>query len=108
MPDENRRVDTPPDFFRVRGEPSDRMKMQKMRDTPKKATHHYLQLTFAFSVVVWTLIIWSGHLYMGFGLMIPAIMWCPALAAVVTCRRLGREFRSLAWRWPSNRYIAAA
>jgi uncharacterized protein len=40
--------------------------------------------------------------------LIPAIMWCPALAAVVTCRRLGREFRSLAWRWPSNRYIAVA
>ena len=68
----------------------------------------YLQLTLVFSVVVWTLIIWSGHLYMGFGLMIPAIMWCPALAALVTCRLLGRDFRSLAWRWPNHRYIVAA
>jgi membrane protease YdiL (CAAX protease family) len=79
-----------------------------MSDTPKRATYLYLQLTLAFSAVVWTLIIWSGHLYMGFGLMVPAIMWCPALAALVTCRLLGREFRSLGWRWPSNRYIAAA
>ena len=71
------------------------MKLQKMRDTPKRATHLYLPLTLAFSAVVWTLIIWSGHLYMGFGVMIPAIMWCPALAALVTCRLLGREFRSL-------------
>jgi len=79
-----------------------------MRDTPKKATYLYLKLTLAFSAVVWTLIIWSGHVDMGFGLIIPAIMWCPALAAGVTCRLLGREFRSLAWRWPNNRYIAAA
>jgi hypothetical protein len=78
-----------------------------MRDTPKRATYLYLQLTFAFSGVVWTLIIWSGHLYMGFGLMVPAIMWCPALAALVTCRLLGREFGSLGWRSPNNRYILA-
>jgi len=84
------------------------VKLQKMRDTPKRATCLYLQLTLAFSAVVWTLIIWSGHLYMGFGLMVPAIMWCPALAAVMACRLLGRELRSLAWRWPNNRYIAAA
>ncbi len=45
---------------------------------------------------------------MGFGLMIPAVMWCPTLAALVTCRLLGRRFRSLAWRWPNGRYIAAA
>jgi hypothetical protein len=62
---------------------------ETMSDTPKKPILLYLQLTFVFSAVVWTLIIWSGHLYMGFGLMIPAIMWCPALAAVVTCRMLG-------------------
>lgn len=62
-----------------------------MRDTPKRATCLYLLLTLAFSGVVWTLIIWSGHLYMGFGLMVPAIIWCPALAALVTCRLLGRE-----------------
>jgi len=84
------------------------MKLKKMRDTPKRATYLYLQLTLAFSAVVWTLIIWSGHLYMAFGLMIPAIMWCPALAVLVTCRLLGREFRSLAWHWPNHRYIAAA
>jgi len=78
-----------------------------MRDTPKNATCLYLLLTVAFSAVVWTLIIWSGHLDMGFGLVIPAIMWCPAMAALMTCRLLGRDFRSLGWRWP-NRYIAAS
>jgi len=45
---------------------------------------------------------------MGFGLIVPVVMWCPALATAVTCRILGRELRSLAWSWPDNRYIAAA
>ena len=45
---------------------------------------------------------------MAFGMMITAIMWCPALAALASCRVLGRSFRSLAWRWPEWQYIAAA
>ena len=77
-------------------------------DAPKRATYLFLQLTLAFSSLVWALIIWSGHLAMGFGLMIPLIMWCPALAALVSCRNLGRTFRSIAWRWPNNKYIVAA
>jgi CAAX protease family protein len=79
-----------------------------MRNSPKKATYLYLGLTLAFSTVAWTLIIGSGHLNAGFGLMIPVIMWCPALSALVTCRILGRTCRSLAWRWPDTRYAAIA
>jgi uncharacterized protein len=79
-----------------------------MRDTPKMAICLYLHLTLAFSAVVWSLVIRSGHLQMGFGLMIPALMWCPAIAALVTCRLLGRELRSFAWRWPKEKYLAAA
>lgn len=79
-----------------------------MRDSPKNAIYLYLQLTLAFSSLVWTLIIGSGHLDMGFGLVIPAIMWCPALAAMVTCCLLGRELRSLDWHWPNTRYIVTA
>ncbi len=45
---------------------------------------------------------------MAFGMMIVSVMWCPALAALVTCRVLGRSFRSLAWRWPDWKYIAGA
>ena len=77
-------------------------------DASKRATYLFLRLTLAFSSLVWALIIWSGHLAMGFGLMIPLIMWCPALAALVSCRNLGRTFRSIAWRWPNNKYIVAA
>jgi membrane protease YdiL (CAAX protease family) len=79
-----------------------------MQDTPKRATSVYLVFTLLFSAVIWSLVIWSGHLGMAFGMMITAVMWCPALAALLTCRLLGRSFRSLAWRWPEGRYIAAA
>jgi membrane protease YdiL (CAAX protease family) len=79
-----------------------------MRDTPRQAIVLYLLFTLLFSAVIWTFVIWSGHLGMAFGMMIVAVMWCPALAALVTCRLLGRSFRSLAWRWPEGRYIAIA
>jgi CAAX protease family protein len=79
-----------------------------MLDTPKRAAVLYLLFTLLFSSVIWSLIIWSGHLAMAFGMMITAVMWCPALAAMVSCRLLGRSVRSLAWQWPSGRFIAAA
>ena len=79
-----------------------------MRCTPKKPTILYLQLTFAFSAVVWTFIIWSGHLDMGFGLVIPVLMWCPALAVLLSCSLLHRKLGSLAWRWPSAKHLAFA
>jgi membrane protease YdiL (CAAX protease family) len=79
-----------------------------MRDTPKQATLLYLLFTLLFSSVIWALIISSGHIGMAYGMMITAIMWCPALATLVTCHLLGRSIRSLAWRWPAGRYIAAA
>jgi membrane protease YdiL (CAAX protease family) len=86
---------------------SDRSR-ELMQDTSKNATRLYLKVTFALSLVVWTVIIWSGRMDMGFGLMIPAIMWCPAVAAVITCRLLGRKVQSLSWRWPRKEYLAAA
>src|SRR5438309_104622 len=79
-----------------------------MRDTPQRATVVYLLFTLLFSSVIWSLIIWSGHLGMGFGMMIVSIMWCPALAAMASCRVLGRDVRALAWRWPEWKYIASA
>ena len=68
----------------------------------------YLQLTLVFSAVLWILIIWSGHLNMGYGLIIPAIMWCPALAALFTSRLLGRKLGSLGCRWPQPKHLAGA
>jgi membrane protease YdiL (CAAX protease family) len=52
------------------------------------------------------LIIWSGHLLSGEGVLVYGVMWCPALATLVSCRIIGRRFWSLAWHWPEGRYIA--
>jgi uncharacterized protein len=82
--------------------------VKRMRDTPKKATYLYLILTLAFSSVFWALIIWSGHLGSGNGLLVYGVMWCPALAALASCRILRHSVRSLAWRWPEGRYVALA
>lgn len=79
-----------------------------MRDTPNMATSLFLFLTLVFSSVFWALIIWSGHTRSGHGALVYGVMWCPALAALVSCRVVGRSFRSLAWRWPEGRYIALA
>jgi CAAX protease family protein len=62
-----------------------------MRDTPKHASCLYLLFTLLFSSVIWSLVIWSGHLGMAFGMMITAVMWCPALATLVSCRLLGPQ-----------------
>src|SRR5215468_10887192 len=78
------------------------------RGGSKKAIYVYLELTLIFSAVFWILIIWSGHLNMGFGLVIPVLMWCPAAAAWVTCRLLHRPFGDIAWKWPRSRYMFTA
>lgn len=79
-----------------------------MRDNPRTATCLYLLLVLLFSSVFYALVIWSGHLGSGFGFFVISLMWCPALAAIVSCRLLGRRVRSLAWRWPQGKYIAFA
>lgn len=78
------------------------------RGGSKKAIYLYLELTLIFSAVFWILVIWSGHLNMGFGLVIPVLMWCPAAAAWVTCRLLHRPFGDIAWKWPQRRYMFTA
>jgi len=79
-----------------------------MRGRSKNAISVYLQLTLVCSAAAWTLIIWSGHLNMGYGLVVPAIMWCPAFAALLTCPLFGRKLGSLGWRWPHPEHLAAA
>jgi len=100
-------ISTKPQFLDFVGVQSNHW-IYSMPDGTNRTIYLFLQLTLAFSAVVWALIIWSGHLDMGFGLMIPLLMWCPALAAFVTYRKLGRSIEALAWRWPNRRYLVAA
>jgi hypothetical protein len=64
----------------------------------------YLLLTLALSSVCWSLIIKSGHVGAGGGAYVTALMWCPASAALLTCKILGRDVKSLGWKWGEARY----
>jgi uncharacterized protein len=68
----------------------------------------YLLLVFAFSSVPYFLIIHSGHIGAGNGLAVGLIMWCPAFAALATCRLFKIDVATLGWNWRPVRYVAWA
>ena len=64
----------------------------------------YIILTFALSSLFYFLILKSGHVGAGSGAYVTGLMWCPAVAALLTCRYLGRNVASLGWGWGKTRY----
>jgi len=42
----------------------------------------------------------------GAGAYIRLLMWCPALAALITLRSTGADLVGIGWRWPSARFAA--
>jgi membrane protease YdiL (CAAX protease family) len=63
----------------------------------------YLGTTLAISSIFYALIIHAGHLAAASGLYVTALMWSPGIAAIITCKRLGRPLASLGWKW-NGRY----
>ena len=59
----------------------------------------YLALTFGLSSIFYTLIIRDGHLAAGGGMYVFGLMWCPGVAALITCKLRGRSLKSLGWTW---------
>src|SRR5205085_4433817 len=70
----------------------------------RRAVAVYLGFTLAFSSVFYSLIVKSGHVGGGWGEYASGVMWCPGLAALVTCKYLGRDVSSLGWKWGKTRY----
>jgi CAAX protease family protein len=64
----------------------------------------FLVLTFSLSLIFYFLIAKSGHVGGGGGAYIGCLMWCPGLAALLTCRYLRRDLSSLGWNWGKSRY----
>src|ERR1041385_7591815 len=73
----------------------------------RRAVPVYLGFTLAFSSIFYFLIAKSGHVGGGWGAYIGCLMWCPGVAALVTCRYLGRDLSSLGWNWGKSRYQIA-
>jgi uncharacterized protein len=64
----------------------------------------YVAFTVGFSSIFYFLIAKSGHSGGALVNYVGCLMWCPGLAALVTCKYLGRNVSSLGWNWGNSRY----
>ena len=64
----------------------------------------YLILVFAFSSLFYFLVLRSGSLGNGRGMYVLGLMWCPALAGMLTLRLNGRSIGDLGWKWGETKY----
>jgi membrane protease YdiL (CAAX protease family) len=64
----------------------------------------YLIVLFAFSSFFYFLILHSGSLGYGRGMYVFGLMWCPALAGMLTLRLNGRSIAELGWKWGETKY----
>jgi len=66
----------------------------------------FLCLVFLFSSLPYFLMVHSGHIGAGNGLVVRLVMWCPAAAAFATCVLFRIDTRTLGWKWRPLRYEA--
>jgi uncharacterized protein len=68
----------------------------------------YLALVFTFSSLPYYLMIHTGHIGAGDGMVVSLIMWCPAFAALAACRLFRIDLATLGWNWRPAKYEAWA
>jgi CAAX protease family protein len=78
-----------------------------MRPDQSRGVAAYLLFTFALSSVFYFLIAKSGQVGRGWGAYIGCLMWCPGVAALLSCKYLGRDLSTLGWKWGKTRYEIA-
>jgi uncharacterized protein len=66
----------------------------------------FLLLVFAFSSVPYFIIIHTGHIGAGNGMVVSLVMWCPAFAAFASCAIFKLDLSTLGWNWRPARYPA--
>lgn len=64
----------------------------------------YLVIVLVFSSFFYFLILHSGSLAYGRGMYVLGLMWCPALAGMLTLRLNGRSISDLGWKWGETKY----
>lgn len=65
----------------------------------------FILLVFAFSSLPYVLMIHTGHIGAGQGMVVRLVMWCPALAALATCAIFGIDLGALGWKWRPTKYV---
>jgi membrane protease YdiL (CAAX protease family) len=65
----------------------------------------YLSLTLLFSCVFYALIIATGHVGGAKSMYVLGLMWCPGIAALLTCRLRGEGVGRLGWNWGASRWL---
>src|SRR5689334_10573593 len=70
----------------------------------RRAIPLYLLLTWTASSFCYFLIIKSAGTKAAGGAYTEALMWCPAVGALLTCKLLGQPLTSLGWQWGQTRY----
>jgi membrane protease YdiL (CAAX protease family) len=68
----------------------------------------YLALVFTFSSLPEYVMIHSGHISAGNGMVVGFVMLCPTLAALTTCRLFRIDLATLGWNWQPAKYQAWA
>src|SRR5262245_52779607 len=76
--------------------------------TEQRSVRTFLALTAAFSAVFYALMLLSGKTGGGAGRYATGMMWCPGVAALLTCRIHRIPVAVLGWRWGGFRYQAAS
>lgn len=71
---------------------------------PRRQIPIYLLFLAVFSSFFYFLILRAHALAGASGLYVTGLMWCPALAAILTLKLNGRGLTDLGWRWPKTRY----
>jgi len=64
----------------------------------------YVGFTVGFSSIFYFLIARSGHSGGPLVNYVGCLMWCPGLAALVTCKYLGHDISTLGWNWGKTQY----
>lgn len=75
-----------------------------MQRTPSSGIGLFLLLTLLLSCVFYVPIIATGHLAAGKGMYVSGVMWCPGIAALLTCYLRGESAARLGWRWGAWRW----
>ncbi len=76
------------------------------RDNSRRQIVIYLLLTFGFSSLFYFLILRAHGFHGTGGTYTLALMWCPALAGMLTLKLNGRKLSELGWKWPKSKYAA--